>query len=377
MNSAVSGSNMVASLQPASAGSSRSGGSASASGQGGLADFKAIISAQRLTPEGMARLQELLPPEQLSQLESLLESGNGLPLSAEIADPANAPGNLSLLQWMLQLAGTDGVGEEIAATFGGQAGSGAALTVADLRAMLLRQGGGGLSANGASESGGRAFNPTPDNPAAQLLGKVDLPVEGAGFKPVLVAGELPVGLLKGDGQTTASPLSAVASGLEQLSARRSEVFTPPAIQLPTGTKGWDNLLSNRVMWMVGNQLQQASVHITPRHLGPIDIQVSIQNDQTSVSFLAQNAAVKEALEAAIPRLREMFADSNLQLVNVDVGQRDSGDRASGADLFQQAATGDGNNFSVPGQPGGDDDNAQAEIDPVGTLTASALVDDYA
>jgi flagellar hook-length control protein FliK len=131
------------------------------------------------------------------------------------------------------------------------------------------------------------------------------------------------------------------------------------------------------MWMVGNQLQQASVHITPRHLGPIDIQVSIQNDQTSVSFLAQNAAVKEALEAAIPRLREMFADSNLQLVNVDVGQRDSGDRASGADLFQQAATGDGNNFSIPGQGGGDDDNAQAQIDPVGTLTSSALVDDYA
>jgi flagellar hook-length control protein FliK len=243
--------------------------------------------------------------------------------------------------------------------------------------MLLRQGGGGLSANGASESGGRAFNPTPDNPAAQLLAKVDLPVEGAGFKPALVAGELPAGLLKGDGQTTATPLSAVASGLEQLSARRSEVFTPPAIQLPTGTKGWDNLLSNRVMWMVGNQLQQASVHITPRHLGPIDIQVSIQNDQTSVSFLAQNAAVKEALEAAIPRLREMFADSNLQLVNVDVGQRDSGDRASGADLFQQAATGDGNNFSIPGQGGGDDDNAQAQIDPVGTLTSSALVDDYA
>jgi flagellar hook-length control protein FliK len=109
----------------------------------------------------------------------------------------------------------------------------------------------------------------------------------------------------------------------------------------------------------------------------IDIQVSIQNDQTSVSFLAQNAAVKEALEAAIPRLREMFADSNLQLVNVDVGQRDSGDRASGADLFQQPASGDGNNLSAPGQRGGDDDNAQAEIDPVGTLASSGLVDDYA
>jgi hypothetical protein len=368
---------MVTSLQPASAGNSRSGGSASASGQGDLADFKAIISAQRLTPEGMARLQELLPPEQFSQLEALLEGGNGLPLSADIADPAHALGNASLLQWMLQLAGTDGVGDEIAVTLGGQSGAGTALTVADLRAMLLRQGGSGLSAYGASEPGGRSFSPTPDNPAAQLLVKGELPVEGAGFKPALVAAELPASLLKGDGQATATPLSAVVSGLEQLSARRPEVFTPPDIPLPTGTKGWDNLLSNRVMWMVGNQLQQASVHITPRHLGPIDIQVSIQNDQTSVSFLAQNAAVKEALEAAIPRLREMFADNNLQLVNVDVGQRDSGDRASGADLFQQPASGDGNNLSAPGQRGGDDDNAQAEIDPVGTLASSGLVDDYA
>lgn len=366
MNSALSGSNMLSSMMPATAGNGRSGSSTTTAGGDDPVDFKDIFSGQLLTPEGLAELQKLLPPEQFQQLESLLESGNALPFSADIADSASLPGNPALLQWMLQLANMDGAGEALATPPGGQSTPATAVSVADLRALLLRQ---GESTAGAGARGGSSLS-AADNPALLLSAKGEIPAAAVGFKPTFVPGDLPPGLAKADG-ANAIPLAAAVSGLESLSAQRSEGANPPPIHVPVGTKGWDNVLSNRIMWMVGNQTQQASVHISPRHLGPMDIQVSIQNDQASVSFVAQNAVVKEALEAAIPRLREMFADNNMQLVNVDVGQRDS----SGQPGFREA--GSGAPFAAKGQAGWEGDGLPEEADPVRTLITSGLVDDYA
>jgi len=98
------------------------------------------------------------------------------------------------------------------------------------------------------------------------------------------------------------------------------------LEAPVGTKDWGEAVGERVMWMVGRTIQGATLRVTPPHLGAIDIQLTMQQDQTSVSFTTQNGAVREALEAAIPRLREMFGESNLQLANVDVNQRQAEDQ---------------------------------------------------
>jgi flagellar hook-length control protein FliK len=73
--------------------------------------------------------------------------------------------------------------------------------------------------------------------------------------------------------------------------------------------------------MVGNKLQGAEIRLNPAHLGPMEVRVQIQNDQASISFTAQHGLVREALEAAIPRLREMLGESGLQLNNVTVSDQ--------------------------------------------------------
>lgn len=136
--------------------------------------------------------------------------------------------------------------------------------------------------------------------------------------------------------------------------------TPLPIDLPPGHKGWDQAIGERMMWMIGNRVQAAEVRITPPHLGPIDIRISVQNDQTSVSFVAQHAVVREALEASIPRLREMLGESNLQLANVDVGQRDANEQRGSANFFQNAFNsgyGGAEGFDE-GEPGILENNAQ-------------------
>lgn len=368
MNSAVPGPDMLPSVSPASTGSSGTSVSRAMNNQGNQGDFNRIIRDEMVSPEELAKLKELLPPEQLQELESMMENGNALPWAADLADPAST--NPVLLQWMLQLTGIEGGGDEVAARLGAQSGAAASLTAADLRNLLLSQGSTGASPgqNGALSSA--------DAQTAILLAKGEL-ADSLGIKSAVNVGDLPAGLLNSSRTTPTTPFSALVSGLEQVSPHRSGVYSPPAINLPVGEKGWDNMLGNRVAWMVGGQLQQATLHISPRHLGPIDIQISMQHDQASVSFLANNAAVKEAIEAAIPRLREMFADNNMLLANVDVGQHDASTQNGGPGMFEQTDGSAGSGFAMDGQGGREADAATDPLQSEGIITTNGLVDDYA
>ena len=119
--------------------------------------------------------------------------------------------------------------------------------------------------------------------------------------------------------------------------RTAETFMLPetiSIRQP----GWDQALGNNVLWMIKEDLQSASIRVKPAELGPMNIQVSVQQDQVNVNIAVHQGAAREALEAALPRLREQFAAQGFQQVTVDIShqqERNSADArnysGSGAD----------------------------------------------
>ena len=98
----------------------------------------------------------------------------------------------------------------------------------------------------------------------------------------------------------------------------------PPVNAAVGEKGWDQAVGERITWMLGNRIQQAEARLSPPHLGPLEIKVAVHNDQASVSIAASHVLTREAIESAIPRLREMMLEGNLNLVNVDVHDRNPG-----------------------------------------------------
>ena len=100
---------------------------------------------------------------------------------------------------------------------------------------------------------------------------------------------------------------------------------------PVGGKDWQGAIAERVVWMTQGEQQFARLTLNPPNLGPLEVRVSVSQDQTSVHFLAGHAAVRDALEAAIPRLRDLFDQQSMSLVHAEVsdpGTRQ--DRHSGA-----------------------------------------------
>jgi flagellar hook-length control protein FliK len=91
--------------------------------------------------------------------------------------------------------------------------------------------------------------------------------------------------------------------------------------------GWDRGLGEKMMWMAGRKMQVAELHLNPPELGPLQITLSISNDQASAQFVSQHAAVREAIETAMPRLREMLAEGGITLGNASVSAESSGGQA--------------------------------------------------
>jgi flagellar hook-length control protein FliK len=142
------------------------------------------------------------------------------------------------------------------------------------------------------------------------------------------------------------------------------------VAVPFGDRGWERALGEKVVWLVGQQMQAAEVKLNPPHLGPVEFRLTLNGNEASVSFTAANAVVRDAIEQALPRLREMLAEQNVVMVDVNVGQRGgSGQAEQREDRAQVAGT--------PGAVPGRDGEAPASELPLRRMSASGLVDEYA
>jgi flagellar hook-length control protein FliK len=87
---------------------------------------------------------------------------------------------------------------------------------------------------------------------------------------------------------------------------------------PVGSRAWADEIGSRVMLMAEHGKHTASLRLSPEHLGPLEIQVTMHDDQASVWFGAAHADTRAAIETALPRLRELFASQGLSLADAGV-----------------------------------------------------------
>lgn len=113
-----------------------------------------------------------------------------------------------------------------------------------------------------------------------------------------------------------------------------------SINVPFNQAGWDRALGERIQWMVGKGIQNANIKLNPAHLGPMEVRIQVQHDQASVQFTSVHGVVRDALEAALPRLRDMFDSSGVQLTDVDVSGQSFAEQQAAAD-GQGGAAGNG------------------------------------
>lgn len=161
----------------------------------------------------------------------------------------------------------------------------------------------------------------------------------------------------GGGETTGSQTSAAS--LSNLSSTPTpQSGAAPTAPVTVAGPDWSNALAQRVGWMLEGRMGRADIALDPPELGPLQVRIHTQNDQTQVQFVSANSQVREALDQALPRLREMLESQGLQLVEADVRDqtREGGDGREAAPWAADAVTNEGSSpveedrSMLPGQP---------------------------
>jgi flagellar hook-length control protein FliK len=130
-----------------------------------------------------------------------------------------------------------------------------------------------------------------------------------------------------DAASVAAPTQALQSmqhALNKLAA--TTTHAPESLAPPVGTPAWDQAVGQKIVWMVAGAQQSASLTLNPPDLGPMQIVLNVSNAQANATFVAPQAEVRQALEAALPRLREMLGDAGIQLgqTNINAGTPNQG-----------------------------------------------------
>ena len=151
----------------------------------------------------------------------------------------------------------------------------------------------------------------------------------------------------------------------------------PAITKPLSHPEWNKDLGERIVWMSSKAIPAAEIRLNPQHLGPISVRVNVDDDRATVLFTAQHPATREALEASIPKLREMMGAQQLNLVEVNVSQGSASDQGrSQSQSFAQTADGRWQQGAAGAVVDGVDDVEQ-EIESGRAVVSTGLLSIYA
>jgi flagellar hook-length control protein FliK len=116
------------------------------------------------------------------------------------------------------------------------------------------------------------------------------------------------------------------AGVEQNVVPRSNAesvprATPPPVSTPLHAPQWSHEFAARVNWLVERGDQMATIRLTPEQLGPVEVRLAIREGEASIWFGAAQAETRAAIEQALPRLRELLAESGLSLADSGVFQQ--------------------------------------------------------
>lgn len=170
-------------------------------------------------------------------------------------------------------------------------------------------------------------------------------------------------------------LGALSQAVAQQTAQAPRAGLMAGQPVPMQQAGWGEAVVDRVMLLSSQNLKSAEIQLDPAELGRLEVRISLNQEQTQVSFASANAGVREALEGQMHRLRELFTQQGMNLLDVSVSDQS-------LSRGWQGQEGDGKGRGGSGQAllaSGDEELAPSSVELKGSPLSGArgMVDYYA
>lgn len=137
-------------------------------------------------------------------------------------------------------------------------------------------------------------------------------------------------------EATAKPLTGSAPAPWVADITNTGRITVP-LNVSFGHPQWSEALAERAGWLAHQRIQSADMQLDPPELGPLQVKISMHQDQAVVSFVSANPQVRDLLDQNLVRLRELLQEQGIQLMDAGVSdqqqQSDDGTRSLGGDFM--------------------------------------------
>lgn len=139
--------------------------------------------------------------------------------------------------------------------------------------------------------------------------------------------------------------------------------------LPVHSPRFAEGFNQQVVVLAQHGIQQAQMSLAPPELGPVDVRITIAHDEATVQIAAPSGVAREAIQEALPKLKEMMEQSGVRLNDASVfAQLPQREQQAGAQARAEW-------WQQPSQTGG---RPEAEDLPVPVIVQHrGLVDAYA
>ncbi|MDT3735039.1 MAG: flagellar hook-length control protein FliK [Denitratisoma sp.] len=295
-------------IAPAQAGAA-TGAAEAAAGTEGTADFAAVLRAQFGQPAKDAPEAEILAallPVQAADAAEEAVPADALPIAPDLA--ALLPVLASL---MPQTTAAPAIAPEqpAAGPAGNQATLSASLDSAPLVASPALSAEASADASDAGEAAAALLQPgrQAGEPSAP-------PLQADMAQAAAAAPQMPAAAAE-----HANPTAMAHAAAPSAHAAAAD-NTPAAVRVdtPVGSRGWDAEVGQKVVLLVNRLESRAELTLTPPQMGRVEVSISVSGDQTSAAFVSASPAAREALEQALPRLREILAEAGITLGQASV-----------------------------------------------------------
>ncbi|WP_323846728.1 flagellar hook-length control protein FliK [Microbulbifer magnicolonia] len=131
--------------------------------------------------------------------------------------------------------------------------------------------------------------------------------------------------------TAAAPVSTPGS-LPSPAAPPAPAVSP-SLQAPLASQPWGLELGQQLVGLAQRGDDHVELQLNPRELGPLSVSLTVDDQGARAQFFSTQAAVRGAVEQAIPQLRDALAQQGIALGEATVGDQQQQQRAPTARDF--------------------------------------------
>ncbi|GAA3540262.1 flagellar hook-length control protein FliK [Zobellella aerophila] len=119
------------------------------------------------------------------------------------------------------------------------------------------------------------------------------------------------------GPTMTGPALTPAAGTQPI----QPLTATATLSAPVATPAWQRQLGQQLVGLALRPDQSMELHLNPAELGPLQVSLKLVEQGAQAHFISAHAPVRQALEQAIPQLREALAEQGITLGEASIGEQ--------------------------------------------------------